>query len=289
MQEPVRVGGRLAGDAWGLNGHGTMITPCLSMSRDRQPASKRKESVDMAPQPCTRKRAGTRSRWPRTAGLIDQQQWRDPVTRIGVRQQQRRQRPWLRSTDDGRPGGRSLRSRSRSRAGLRLGDDPALRGRRREVALCHASDRQPRRRRRSLSSSRRLASDARNQRIGAERIQHWLRRQPRDAADGCIPGKRPPGPRRHPAAAGCRLRPNSAVRLRRTAPPARRSHFPESNRPVGREPTMPMPRLRWPRRPRGRDRRRSPGLWAAYNRRLLRDDRGLAASSLPDSRISHRW
>ena len=139
MQEPVRVGGRLAGDAWGLNGHGTMITPCLSMSRDRQPASKRKESVDMAPQPCTRKRAGTRSRWPRTAGLIDQQQWRDPVTRIGVRQQQRRQRPWLRSTDDGRPGGRSLRSRSRSRAGLRLGDDPALRGRRREVALCHAS------------------------------------------------------------------------------------------------------------------------------------------------------
>ena len=51
MQEPVRVGGRLAGDAWGLNGHGTMITPCLSMSRDRQPASKRKESVDMAPHP----------------------------------------------------------------------------------------------------------------------------------------------------------------------------------------------------------------------------------------------
>ena len=123
MQEPVRVGGRLAGDAWGLNGHGTMITPCLSMSRDRQPASKRKEPSTWHRSPCTRKRAGTRSRRPRTAGLIDQQQWRDPVTRIGVRQQQRLESvPWLRSTDGGRPGGRSLRSRSRSRAGLRLGE-----------------------------------------------------------------------------------------------------------------------------------------------------------------------
>jgi hypothetical protein len=32
--------------------------------------------------------------------------------------------PWLHSTDRGRPGGRSLRSRSRSRAGLCLGDIP---------------------------------------------------------------------------------------------------------------------------------------------------------------------
>lgn len=89
MQEPVRVGGRLAGDAWDLNGNGTMITPCLSMSRDRQPASKRKESVDMAPQPLYEEarrhtdKVAPDCRSDRPAAVAR------PVTRIGVRQQQR--------------------------------------------------------------------------------------------------------------------------------------------------------------------------------------------------------
>jgi len=33
MQEPIRVGGRFAGNSWDLNGHGTIITACLSTSR----------------------------------------------------------------------------------------------------------------------------------------------------------------------------------------------------------------------------------------------------------------
>jgi hypothetical protein len=75
-QEPRRVGGRLPGDGWHLNGHGTMITRCLSVSRDRQPASKGKESIDMAPQPLHEegRRHTVKVAWPRTAGLLDQQQ-----------------------------------------------------------------------------------------------------------------------------------------------------------------------------------------------------------------------
>ena len=43
-----------------------------------------------------------------------------------------------------------------------------------------------------------------------------------------------------------------------------------------------------------RAKKRGPGppaiaeLWAPYNRRLLTDDRGLAASRLPDGRIAYR-
>jgi hypothetical protein len=60
--------------------------------------------------------------------------------------------------------GRLLCVLSRPRADESFRNEGRVRWRLRLRVVCHASERQPRRRRRSLSSSRRLAADARNQR-----------------------------------------------------------------------------------------------------------------------------
>jgi hypothetical protein len=71
-------------------------------------------------------------------------------------------------------------------------------------ALCHASERQPRRRGRSLSSSRRLAADARNQRIalvGSPRLVGADQAPPRALASRALRSPAPVTPRRgwHPS------------------------------------------------------------------------------------------
>ena len=55
-----------------------------------------------------------------------------------------------------------------------------------------------------------------------------------------FPGKPSSGSRRRPAAARFRVRPNSAARLARTAPAARRLHSSRAIVPTGSEPAMPV-------------------------------------------------
>ena len=74
-------------------------------------------------------------------------------------------------------------------------------------------------------------------------------------------------------------------KLSRAPPPNRAPRaaiaFPESNRPVGGEPTMPMPRLQQPRQPRGRDRTVIDELCARHNRPRPTNDRQLARPRSP--------
>ena len=105
------------------------------------------------------------------------------------------------------------------------------------------------------------------------------------ARRSCFPRNQASGLVRPSLSARSCLRPNSAVRLPLTAPPARRSHCRRAIVPTAASRRCLCHGCDSRAGPRGRDRRRSPGLWAPYNRRLLTDDRGVAASRLP----THEW
>jgi len=77
--------------------------------------------------------------------------------------------------------------------------------------LRHASERQPRRRRRSLSSSRRLASDARNQRQAGVPHLGRGRRRPPGVADVCFLRMRSSACRCRLDCGGSRFRPDPSV------------------------------------------------------------------------------